>query len=128
MTDPTPRAAWTRCNACQQKVENNRHEIDIHKLICPHRLQLQIQDLASRVKKLEGELESIDEQLAGDLDVDPTAVAPWPDDDEDPDELPADTDPGRGDAHDGYPAGFDDEDELPVRPTSLYSPGPGPIA
>lgn len=122
MTDTTPRAAWTRCNACQTRIPNDRHEIDVHKLNCPHRLQLQIQVLAKRLKGLEDQFASLDEQLAAEPDVDPNAVAPWPDDDESVEQQGE-----YGDDVLGAEEDEDDEDELPVRPTSLYSPSMGSL-
>lgn len=122
MTDTIPRAAWTRCNACQQKVENDRHEINIHKLICPHRLQLQIQDLTKRIKALEKDIENLDEQLAVDADTDPKAVAPWPDDDDDTGAVAAGEDEDLV-----WNRDEDDDEDTPATTSSLYTPGTGPL-
>lgn len=99
MTDQTSspaKAMWTRCNACQDRIYNNAHDIKIHRLHCPYDLQLTIQKLTQRLDKLD-DAESPDslftrvdalEQMVGDLDeqistepvLDPDAIDPWPGD------------------------------------------------
>lgn len=98
MTDTTPtmqpaKAMWTRCNACQDRIYNNPHDIKIHRGHCPFDLQMTIQKLTQavfgttdlpknkqplteRIGELEQQVGDLDEHVTAEPALDPDAIDP----------------------------------------------------
>lgn len=90
-TNQPAKAMWTRCNACQDRIYNNSHDIKIHAQHCPFDLQMTIQKLTvaifgthelpkgqepltSRVDDLEQMIGDLDEHVSAEPALDPDAI------------------------------------------------------
>jgi hypothetical protein len=119
--------AWTRCQACKQRLWNDRVDIEVHRAVCPadllralRRLTKTVDKLEARVVELERRPEAHVVELEGGPALDFEHEAPWPDaptsagpDDDDEEDVPVevpDIAPPAGSSV-PRPSYFDDEDD-----------------
>lgn len=111
--------AWTRCQACKQRLWNDRVDIEVHRAVCPADLLRALKRLTKRVDELEKRPVAHVVELEAGPRLDFEHEAPWPDapqtggpeEDDEPLEVPDVAPPASAPPAPVRSSYFDDEDD-----------------